>query len=291
MDSGIVNKNDEPIRFSLAGNAQEMYLITSSFNDFQINFIRDSSRINIHADYFARASSTDSKATISLLKFKKDQDSLAKKQDPAYFNHAIRYADTVKSPAAFALVYDQVDFGKNYAGLKKFIAHAVKRFPTYPPVKEIEQRALNFIKIMEEEYHIGDTLPFISLPDRDGVQYSTSALKGKFYFIDFWSTFSVTSMAYTSVKKEMRTTFSTRKLDMVSVALSPEPAEWKRYIDSEQLGWRQLIDQKVWEGTAIRTLKFDSIPANFLIAPDGKILAKCIPRDSLLNIISRYIHQ
>ena len=291
MDSAIVTKNDDPIRFTLPGNEQGMYLITSSFNDYQVSFIRDAPMINIHADYFARTSSSDSRATISLLKFKQAQDALANRRNPAYFNNAINYADTVKSPAAFALIYDQVDFGKDYAGLKKFITRAVKRFPTYPPVKEIEQRALNFIKIMEEEYHIGDTLPFISLPDRNGDQYSTSALKGKFYFIDFWSTFSPASLACTTIKKEIRSAYSKRELDMVSVALDPEISEWKRYVDSQHLEWRQLIDQKVWEGTAIRTLKFDSIPANFLIAPDGKIVAKSIPSDSLLSLIGRYVRQ
>lgn len=289
IDSVIVKKNDEPIHFSLAGQAQGMYLLTSSFNDFRLSFIRDAATITIHADYFARTFSTDSKATISLVKFKKEQDSLAKNRDKAYFKNAINYADTVKSPAAFALVYDQVDFGKDYTGLKKFIVRAVKRFPAYPPVKEIEQRALSFIKIMEEEYHIGDTLPFISLPDRGGNQYSTSQLKGKLYFIDFWSTFDRASLAYDGVKKEVNSAIPQNKLTMVSVALDPEPAAWRRYVDSQHLGWRQLIDQKVWEGTAIRTLKFDSIPANFLIAPDGKILAKSIPRDSLLNVIKRYI--
>jgi hypothetical protein len=290
-DSVTVLKNDEPIYLNIKGQEEAVYLLGSSFNGFKVKFIRDSPNLTIHADFFSRTFSIDSKATNSLLQFRKEQDLLAVQRNPVFFKNTIRYADTVQSAAAFALVYDDIDFGKDYQGLQRFIARAVKRFPDYPPVKEIEQRALNFLKIMEEEFAIADQLPWITLPDQNNRQYATSKLNGKLYFIDFWSTFSPSATAYTTVKKNIRNSFPADQLAMISVALEPEPAVWKRFIANRHLAWPQLIDQKVWEGTAIRTLKFDSIPENFLVAPNGKILAKSIPRDSLLRTIRKYVHQ
>jgi hypothetical protein len=46
-----------------------------------------------------------------------------------------------------------------------------------------------------------------------------------------------------------------------------------------------LIDTGVWQGAVIRQWRIDSIPFNWLIGPDGKIVRKAIPRDSLFASI------
>jgi hypothetical protein len=43
----------------------------------------------------------------------------------------------------------------------------------------------------------------------------------------------------------------------------------------------------MWQGPAVRTLLFDSIPFNFLVGPHGKIIDKAIKPDSLQKVISR----
>jgi thiol-disulfide isomerase/thioredoxin len=289
IDSAVVISNKEPIIFNCPNAEEGVYELTSTFNNFKIMFISDNSDLKIHADYFARTASLNSAATNSLLKFRELQAEHAKLRDSIYFKNLINYEDTIKSPATFTYVFNEVDFGNNLQGLKKFIARAAKRFPGYQPVKDIQQHANDFLKIMEEEYNVGDQLPSLSLPDRDNKDYSTATLKGKLYFIDFLSTFCPSCVAYTEVKKQAFKTFPASSFAMVSVALDPDPADWKRFVNGEKLGWPQLIDQKVWEGTAVKTLKFDSIPSNFLVSREGKVLAKAIPKDSLLSTIRRFL--
>jgi thiol-disulfide isomerase/thioredoxin len=289
IDSAIVISNKEPLIFNYPNAEEGVYELTSTFNNFKIMFISDNNDLKIQADYFTRTASLNSAATNSLLKFRELQGEHAKLKDSIYFKNLINYEDTVKSPATFTYVFNEVDFGNNFQGLKEFIARAAKRFPSYQPVKDIQQHANNFLKIMEEEYNVGDQLPSLALPDRNNKKYSTAQLKGKLYFIDFWSTFCPACVAYTDVKKQALKIFPASRFAMVSVALDPEPADWKRYVVGEKLSWPQLIDQKVWEGTAVKTLKFDSIPTNFLVSREGKVLAKAIPKDSLLSTIRRFL--
>lgn len=289
VDSVTVKNNKEPVRLSYPNLEEGVYELSSSFNNFKIKFISDNNDLTMHVDFFARTYTLNSRATNSLIQFNKLQSQFSNTLDTTYHRNLLNYEDTVKSPAAFVMLYSQLDFGKDLKGLKKFFASAQKRFPSYKPVKDIEARAISFIKIMEEEYNVGDQLPVIALPDRDGKSYSTAKLKGKLYFIDFWSTFCPSCVAYTAVKKQAANTFPKDKFGMVSVALDPELPNWNSYVDGEKLNWPQLIDQKMWEGNAVRTLKFDSIPSNFLVSAQGKVLAKAIPKDSLLATIRKFL--
>jgi hypothetical protein len=96
-------------------------------------------------------------------------------------------------------------------------------------------------------------------------------------------------MAYNEPKKAIKKQFSSDVFELVSVAIDAEKESWQKMITQEHLNWPQLIDEKMWQGIAVKTLKFDSIPFNFLVSPQGKIIAKGIRQDSLVSIISKKI--
>jgi hypothetical protein len=52
----------------------------------------------------------------------------------------------------------------------------------------------------------------------------------------------------------------------------------------------QLIDKDIWLGQTADKIAFDSIPFNFLIGPDQRILAKAIPSDSVIYVLKKFIH-
>jgi hypothetical protein len=79
------------------------------------------------------------------------------------------------------------------------------------------------------------------------------------------------------------------KFEIVSVAIDSEKEDWELILEKENLNWTQLIDEKMWQGTAVKTLKFDSIPFNFLVNPEGRIIAKAIKPDSLLPVLHRLV--
>ncbi|MFI5133746.1 MAG: TlpA family protein disulfide reductase, partial [Chitinophagales bacterium] len=206
-----------------------------------------------------------------------------------FFQRYIQFADTISSPAAFLYIYNNVDFGNDHAGLKKFILHAAERFPSHTQVQKLKNETLDFLKIFEEEYNVGDELPSIELPDISGNMYSTSLLKGKYVLIDFWATWCDPCLKYDSFKKQARSQFPVSKLEMVSIGLEPEKEIWKNYLQKDQFDWHQLIDEKVWHGEVTRVFKIDSIPFNFILAPDGKILYKAVKPDSLLPVLQKII--
>jgi thiol-disulfide isomerase/thioredoxin len=219
-------------------------------------------------------------------------DSLKKALDSTLIDLGKRYrsfADTVKSPAAFLLIYNNIEFANDYTGQEKFITAAAARFPSSPSIRALRDEVLAYIKVMKEEFQPGDLLPAITLPDREGRDFSTGSLKGKYYLIDFWSTWCPQCLAYNRGKQELRKLFPGGQFGGVSVAIDEEKQNWENSIRQQPSDWIQLIDTQMWRGVAVRTLKFDSIPFNFLVDPQGRILQKGLPPDSLVSAVTRAI--
>jgi hypothetical protein len=215
-------------------------------------------------------------------------DSLRPALDSCLTALATRYrtfADTVKSPSAFMAVVDLIDFGKDYSGQTRFISAAAARFPSSAAIRDLRDDMLAYIKVMQEEFQPGDRLPAITLPDSGGRPFSTASLKGKYYLIDFGSTWCPQCAPYYKAEVALRKSFPSEKFAMVSVAIDAEKGDWKNFLRHQQPDWPQLIDTEMWQGTAVRTLKFDSIPFNFLVDPEGRILRKGLPPDSLAIVV------
>ena len=321
IDSGIAKSGDDSLVFKIKSVQEGLYVVKSSDVNMNIMFINDTKHINIYVRYDKPDDYTfyNSPASNNLKQFIAKQDSLAKKQGDklraidslkritkshqeidslneisndnlSYFLKQYKnFADTVSSPAAFLAVYNNIEFGKNFAEQKEFILNTAKRFPKHTAIQKLKDKTLEYLKIFEEEFNVGDRLPPIDLPDKNNNRFSTSSLAGKFYLIDFWSTWCDQCFQYFPVQQNCVDMFSEKDFQIVSVAVDNQKSEWQKVISNPKLNWTQLIDTNMWEGNAVRTLKFDSIPFNFLVGPDGKVLAKAIKPDSMVSIIKKYI--
>ena len=225
----------------------------------------------------------NSKASDSLDREIKKLQALAKSRD-------LKFADTVSSPGAFLLVSSRYDFDKDLSAQKDFILRVAKRFPGHSQLQQLIKETMDYISIYEEEYNVGDVLPDVSLPDENGNTVSLGSLRGKYVFIDFWSTWCPPCFQYIDPKKKIGELFPANKMQLVDIAVDAEKEAWQQMISAYRIPGIHLIDEKMWKGTAAQTLKFDSIPFNFFISPEGRILAKGIKTDSVLTLISAFIN-
>ena len=321
VDSAVVKSGDDIIELKIKNPEERAYKIRIPQMSFQILVINDKPLVTIEADILHpdafKVNNSPATQTVKIflneqlqrmieagrvdslikdLKSKKTStvitDSLTRlnaKQMSDYMERYINFADTVSSPGAFLYIYNNVDFGKDYAALRKFIDRSVQRFPNHQRVLQLQKETIDFLKVFEEEYSIGQELPALQLPDTSNYNYTTALSRGKYVFIDFWSTFCLSCLQYDAVKKKAQKIFPPEKLAIISIALDEEKDAWKSYIRQNQLRWTQLIDEKMWKGEVIQKWRIDSIPFNFLLAPDGKIIRKAIPADSVISVLSGYM--
>lgn len=160
-DSVIVLENGKEISFRIYSAEQQIYALSSSFNDFSVFFINDKGNKTIKADFFARTYQIKgSPATNGLINFqrkqgviqekivrsaeRKDSLTLASLQQQ-YNQNYINYADTVTNPVSFIIINDKVDFGKDYHSLEKYIKKAHGKFKGYSQFDRIYSQAMDYL--------------------------------------------------------------------------------------------------------------------------------------------------
>lgn len=196
-----------------------------------------------------------------------------------------RYSDTVSSAGAFLYAYTYVDFGKQFDSLKAFILRTEKRYPQSRSVARLRERTLDFLKTFEVELEPGDSIPLLSLPDASGKKVPVTS-PGRPMLVNFWSTWCTPCLDYLEEEKRLQPWLQSGRLQVVNIALEGERDTWRFLTLTRQVPGIQLIDTAVWEGAVIRQWRIDSIPFNWLVGPDGRIVRKAIPKDSLYAAVT-----
>lgn len=90
--------------------------------------------------------------------------------------------------------------------------------------------------------------------------------------------------AETPSLKQAYSKYSSKKFDILNVSLDHNRDLWLKAFKDDQLLWHQVSDLKGWQNEVSSYIyKIKSIPANFLIDPTGKIIAKNLRGKELLK--------
>ena len=68
---------------------------------------------------------------------------------------------------------------------------------------------------------------------------------------------------------------------ILGVSLDTKKDKWLEAIKDDELAWLHVSDLKGWESIAARTYSVMSIPTNFLVDPNGNIIARDLRGEEL----------
>ena len=133
----------------------------------------------------------------------------------------------------------------------------------------------------------GETFVDIALPGPQGqtVKVRDYVGQNKLVLIDFWASWCGPCMREMPTVVKAYERFHAKGLEIVGVSLDKDKASWLAAIEQTGQKWPQMSDLKGWDCEGAQFYNIQSIPANVLIDAHGKIVARDLRGDALLEEI------
>ncbi|MBD79925.1 MAG: hypothetical protein CL840_13515 [Crocinitomicaceae bacterium] len=102
----------------------------------------------------------------------------------------------------------------------------------------------------------------------------SDALGEKYTLVDFWASWCKPCRAENPAVVQAYKNHNSKGFEIYGVSLDKEAESWKQAIATDRLEWAQVSDLLFWNSPSALQYNIRSIPANFLIDGEMKIVAK-----------------
>jgi peroxiredoxin len=139
---------------------------------------------------------------------------------------------------------------------------------------------------------IGATAPVFTLNDADDKPVSLTALRGKYVLLDFWASWCAPCRKENPNVVAAYHLYKAKNFTVLGVSLDcpGKKNDWIAAIKNDKLEWTQVTDLKFWDNEAAQLYGVRAIPQNFLIDPNGKIIAVNLHGDELMRKLASLLN-
>jgi peroxiredoxin len=121
---------------------------------------------------------------------------------------------------------------------------------------------------------IGHKAPDFTIAGIDGKPVKLSDFKGKYLMLDFWASWCMPCRQENPNVVKQYAKYKPLGLNILGISLDQDKAKWQQAVNADKLTWSHASDLKNFEGQTERLYHIEAIPSNFIIDPQGTIVAK-----------------
>ncbi len=156
----------------------------------------------------------------------------------------------------------------------------IKNYPNSKHAKQLHSMVLQTkeqikkAKMMQQGGLYGKEAPDIAYPGPDGKIYKLSDLRGKYVLLDFWASWCPPCRRESPNLVATYKKYHDKGFEIFQVSLDRNKDAWIKAIHDDHLDkWYHVSDLKYWQSEPAKLYGVRSIPSNFLIDKNGKIIA------------------
>jgi len=265
---------------------------TSLMNDYNIELRKTISKLTSLRDVYLRNLDTP-----QLPEVMDRLDSLAN----IYLNNlnafTKKYIDeNLTSLISMVALYQQVAPNEYVLHPEKDLKYFVKvdsalflEYSEYEPVKSLHEQVQALVADFKgHEFSSpaadgGAVAPEISLPGPQGDTIKLSSTRGKVVLLDFWAAWCAPCRRENPTLVKAYEMYNGKGFEIFQVSLDKTREAWLKGISDDHLEkWIHVSDVKYWNSEVVPLYNIESIPANFLLDREGRIIASNLRGDMLL---------
>jgi Peroxiredoxin len=177
-----------------------------------------------------------------------------------------KYPSSYVSPLAIIRLYQATQNGAKAEELYKLIPAQIQFSALGNYVNQI---------IADSKINpIGSVVSDFTQTDTAGNPINISAYRGKYVLLDFWASWCRPCRQENPNVVAAYEKFKNKNFTILGVSLDQNKKNWIDAIKMDGLNWSHVSDLKGWGNQVAAIFKVTSIPQNFLLDPEGRIIAK-----------------
>jgi thiol-disulfide isomerase/thioredoxin len=161
-------------------------------------------------------------------------------------------------------------------------------YGNYEPVKTLHtqvKQLLEGIETKEAKTALageGAVAPEIVLPTPQGDTIKLSSTRGSIVLLDFWASWCAPCRQENPNLVKAYSQYHRKGFQIYQVSLDKTKEAWMKGIEDDQLGkWIHVSDIQYWNSKVVQLYRIESIPSNFLLDKEGRIIATNLRGEAL----------
>lgn len=177
-------------------------------------------------------------------------------------------------------VFKEIELGYNFNP-----DTAERRFTHFS--KELRESSLGdeLVKVIDKgkKTDVGVMAVDFSQPDTSGREVKLSDFRGQYVLVDFWASWCKPCRAENPNLLKAYNKFKSKKFTILGVSLDDADGRraWLNAVIQDGMPWTQVSELKGFKSKAAVDYAVQAIPSNYLISPEGKIIARNLRGEEL----------
>jgi peroxiredoxin len=126
----------------------------------------------------------------------------------------------------------------------------------------------------ERLFGYGQQAPDFVQEDPEGKPVSLKDFRGKYVLVDFWASWCGPCRMENPNVVQAYQRYKNKNFTVLGISLDRDKPKWLQAIKDDNLTWPHVSDLKFWQNEVAKLYQVSSIPQNFLLDPEGRIIGK-----------------